>query len=286
MSSTGKFYGKLIVEGTIECVTGMHIGTGKEVMEIGGIDIPVVRDPLSREPYIPGSSLKGKLRSLLEKQEFAVKGTGLYIDDYFNKTVDSGGLKIRHHECNVDDCSVCRLYGASKGKGVSENRPARLIVSDAYLKSESKQQLENIDTGLYLTELKFENTLDRITSAASPRQIERVPRGTEFEFTLIYNQDEERNSELFAQDIKAIFNNLRLLDNDAIGGNVSRGYGRIKLKNLCMKYRPLDYYREGDQKKEVLITQGEQQLSEFINKAAVILIKGDAHENLCHKNVL
>jgi len=146
MSATGKFYGKLIIEGIIECLTGIHVGTSKEVMEIGGVDTPVVRDPLTREPYIPGSSLKGKLRSLLERQEFATAGPGSEIQGYFNKKIDSGGIKIRHHECNDENCLVCRLYGASKGGNVTENRPARLIVSDAHLTKESKEKLEKIDT--------------------------------------------------------------------------------------------------------------------------------------------
>ena len=256
MSATGKFYGKLIIEGVMECVTGIHIGTGKEVLEIGGVDAPVVRDPLTREPYIPGSSLKGKLRSLLEKQEFATKGSYLVINGFFSKKITSGGLEIRHHECNDEECLVCRLYGASKGDKVTENRPARLIVSDVHLTKESKQKLDKIDTGLYLTELKFENTLDRITSAASPRQIERVPRGTEFKLVLIYNQDDECTSSSFKQDIMGIFNNIRLLEDDAVGGNVSRGYGRIKLKNFCLKYRPIGYYKEGDQDKQIVIKQG------------------------------
>lgn len=266
MTATGKFYGKLFIEGIIRCKTGVHVGTGKEVMEIGGLDTPVVRDPLTREPYIPGSSLKGKLRSLLEKQEFATRKPGESIDQFFNRVVRSGGLIIRHHECGDEDCVVCRLYGASKGDGVPQNRPSRLTVSDAHLTEESKERLEKIDTGLYLTELKFENTLDRITSAASPRQIERVPCGTEFEFTLIYNQDEEKGSELFKKDLEAIFNNLRLLNDDAIGGNVSRGYGRIELKNLCVKYRPLEYYKNGLPDKEIVEEQGEKTLYDFMKQ--------------------
>jgi len=263
MSETGKFFGKLIIEGDIECLTGIHIGTSKEVMEIGGVDTPVVRDPLTREPYIPGSSLKGKLRSLLEKQEFATKGFNFDIEGYFKSEIKFGNRSIRHHECNEDDCPVCRLFGAVKDR----SRPARLLVSDAHLKPESKGELEKIDTGLYLTELKFENTLDRITSAASPRQIERIPKGTEFKFTLIYNQDLEKTSVLFKKDVEAIFNCLRLLNDDAIGGNISRGYGRLNLKNFHVIYRPLNYYKKGEESLERKIDQIEgTKLNEFLKQ--------------------
>jgi CRISPR-associated protein Csm3 len=269
MTASGKFFGKIIIEGDFTILTGTHIGTSKEVMEIGGVDIPVVRDPLTREPYIPGSSLKGKLRSLLEKQEFATKGANLSIDGFFCSQIRQGGNIIRHHECQQRDCPVCRLYGAAKEKN---SRSAHLLVSDAHLKQESKEELETIDTGLYLTELKFENTLDRITSAASPRQIERIPRGTEFKFSLVYNQDEEKSSALFKQDLEAICNSLRLLNDDAIGGNVSRGYGRIALKNLCVIYRPLAYYKEGQDASQQIIKQDEgASLNEFMLKVTEAL---------------
>lgn len=60
------FQGKFIISGILECVTGTRIGGTQEKFEIGGIDNPVIKDPLTDLPYIPGSSLKGKLRHLLE----------------------------------------------------------------------------------------------------------------------------------------------------------------------------------------------------------------------------
>jgi CRISPR-associated protein Csm3 len=266
MSPMGKFYGKLIIDGVLECLTGIHIGTGKEVMEIGGVDTPVVRDPLTREPYLPGSSLKGKLRSLLEKQEFATKGAEIGVEGFFSSIIGSGGQRIRHHECNNTACTICRLFGASKDRYIKESRPARLFVSDAHMTAKSKKELEQIDTGLYLTELKFENTLDRITAAASPRQIERVPRGTEFNFTLTYTQGEEKTTGEFRSDLKGIFNSLLLLQDDGIGGSVSRGYGRVGLKNFVLRHRSLSYYKEGDKKGETIVHQGEEELRDFMKR--------------------
>jgi CRISPR-associated protein Csm3 len=265
---TGKFFGKVIIEGTIECLTGMHIGGGRDVSDIGGIDMPVVRDPMTREPYIPGSSLKGKMRSLLEKQEFAVLDpVHNDVKDYFSKRVSD----LRHHECNDPKCIVCRLFGASTGSGVKENRPALLKASDASLTDESREILSKLDTGLYMTELKFENTLDRITSAASPRQIERVPRGTEFRLWLTYDQDEERASQLYKDDLKAIFNCLKLINDDALGGSVSRGYGRIGIKGLKATYRLLDYYRNTMIGNEQQIAMDDGDLASFEGKVLQVL---------------
>ncbi|SFE58602.1 CRISPR-associated protein Csm3 [Thermoanaerobacter thermohydrosulfuricus] len=258
LTTSGKLYGKVFIEGKIISLTGLHIGTGKETMEIGGVDMPVVRDPLTREPYIPGSSIKGKMRSLLEKFEFARGGKDITPESYFSKIIKSGSEEIRHHECGSDNCSVCRLYGASKGNGVKKNRPARIYVHDAHLIEDSKEELQGIDTGLYLTELKYENTLDRLTSAASPRQIERVPKGAEFKLSMVYNQDEPKDSALFKKDLESIFTSILLLKDDALGGSVSRGYGRIDIQKVKIIYRDAEYYTQ-ENKKEIVLEQGESE---------------------------
>lgn len=268
MANTGKLTGKVIITGRIELKTGLHIGTNQENMEIGGMDNPVIRDPLTREPYIPGSSLKGKLRSLLERAHFAAQ-VHHDIDRFFNKTMRIGGSLIRHHECSEIDCNICRLFGASTGPGINENRPGRLITEDSRMTQDSKEQLEAIDTGLYLTEQKWENTLDRITSAANPRQQERIPRGTGFIFNLIYTADIPTKDPLFKSDVKSIFTSLRLLEDDALGGSGSRGYGRIAFKDLNISYRPLKYYTEAQDEKqffqngEDLLAFAEKVLSEL-----------------------
>ena len=163
------------------CKTGLHIGASKDNLDIGGLDAPVLRDPVTRAPYVPGSSLKGKLRSLLERRR--------------------GMLTIRHsgqghrHECTDPACPVCRLFGAAGGRD-GDNIPARLIVRDSLLTEAELELLSAIDTGLQYTEWKFENALDRITAAANPRQLERVPAGARFTFELVYNveapQQEQR----------------------------------------------------------------------------------------------
>lgn len=239
-----KIAGKILIEGKIHCLTGLHIGGNQDVSEIGGVDLLVIRDAASREPYIPGSSLKGKLRSLLERHHFA-KGT---LE--FNKKMIVGGQNISHHECGENGCAVCRLFGASRSKDVvKENLPASLYVRDAYLTEESKEKLLQLESAYYLSEVKFENTLDRITCAANPRQIERVPRGVEFRFQMVYNLWQPENFQYLEEDMKELFTALRLLNDDYLGGHGSRGYGYIEMKRLTLKWRGLGYYT-GEEKEE------------------------------------
>ena len=219
--------GKILFTGTIECKTGLHIGASKDSLAIGSIDTPVVRDPISRQPYIPGSSTKGKLRSLLERAK------GLSYDRL-------GGRGIRRHECTNPECEVCRLYGSTAQKKNEGNMPARLSVRDSFLTPESVKDLEEIDTGLQYTEWKFENGLDRITAAANPRQIERVPAGAKFHFEIVYDVEALRKE--VEEDANNLLMSLRLLEDDALGGHGSRGYGRICFHFQKMEGRKTDYY--------------------------------------------
>ncbi|WP_068671560.1 type III-A CRISPR-associated RAMP protein Csm3, partial [Thermosulfurimonas dismutans] len=215
--------GKITIEGIIHCETGLHIGASREHLEIGAIDSPVVRDPLTREPYIPGSSLKGKLRSLLEKIYTFCEVNGQTYSIFPNR---SGGSGTKRHECDdwePDDsknfpgskyCPICRLFGATKNKKGGRNWPARLIVRDAFMTDESREKLENIETGLLYAEWKWENSLDRVTASANPRQLERVPRGTEFKMELVYTVE---NEEEMKDDLQNLRKALELLEMDYLG---------------------------------------------------------------------
>lgn len=241
-----KLLGKITLSGTLECLTGLHIGASKENMEIGALDSPVVRDPLSLEPYIPGSSLKGKLRALLEKAHPNLSPNR------------DGGSGTSRHECGgwaagkshnknyqadltypgALHCPVCRLFG-STGGGNGENFPARLRVRDLTLTEDSRIKLRDIDTGLLYTEWKFENGIDRVTSAANPRNLERVPKGAEFNFSIVYDVEE---SESLAEDLQNLQLAIQLLHDDALGGHGSRGYGQVKLKFTRIEARRLEFY--------------------------------------------
>lgn len=224
--------GKVLVKGEMEVVTGIHIGASKDNMKIGDVDSPVVRDPITNFPYIPGSSLKGKMRSNLEK-------ICAPVENYFNRRTGSKGFR---HECDEanDSCPVCRLFGSSSTSMDKSNQPARIIVRDLFLTEKGKKLLESVETGLQYTEWKFENSIDRITSAANPRQIERVPAGVRFGFEMIYTV--ETSYEHAKEDIENLKMLMKMLEDDYLGGHGSRGYGKVKFHEWEMKWRSVDSY--------------------------------------------
>jgi CRISPR-associated protein Csm3 len=242
-----KLLGRVEIKGTLKCLTGLHIGASKDNMEIGAIDSPVVRDPISLEPYIPGSSLKGKLRTLLEKAN-----PGLLPNR-------DGGSGTSRHECNdwgngtspnknykgstfdypgALNCPVCRLFGSTGPGEGNRNYPARLRVRDLKLKNAA--ELKAIDTGLLYTEWKFENSIDRVTSAANPRNLERVPRGARFKLSIIYDVED---AETLENDLDNLRLSLRLLEDDALGGHGSRGYGQVRFKFKKIEAKTIEHYR-------------------------------------------
>ncbi|WGS65209.1 type III-A CRISPR-associated RAMP protein Csm3 [Marinitoga aeolica] len=227
---TGKIIEKIIIKGKIELKSGLHIGGADFGISIGGIDSPVIRNPLTNEPYIPGSSLKGKMRSLLEK-----------VLDVDFETFGSGKNKVKRHECNDENCKVCRLFGSSIDK--NKSIPSKIIVRDSYLTKESKELLEKLDTDLPYTEWKTENSLDRITAAASPRQIERVPAGTKFEFEIVYNVENENHKK---EDIENIFKLLELVEEDYLGKGGSRGNGKVEFTIEKIAKKDREYFINGN----------------------------------------
>src|SRR5437588_3823176 len=172
-----KLIGKLILEGELACESGLHIGAGKGSLEIGGADNPVVKDAFGM-PYIPGSSLRGRLRALLEQS------LGLAVPSELVYLSKRRGQEVRIHQSDRPDDEICLLFGRNPGRmektggdalDTSHATPARLAVYDAPLVQESitAQMRENLDDEL--TEVKSENAVDRITSQANPRTLERVP---------------------------------------------------------------------------------------------------------------
>lgn len=248
--------GKVIIEGNMECVTGLHIGARKEAMKIGGIDSPVVRDPITEFPYVPGSSLKGKMRSLLERK----------LGKELKRNIGTPKNPIMIHSCpnsENSECEICRLFGSTpeREEGTMEkNIPARLLVRDLFLTEESERVLKEIDTGLPYTEWKFENAIDRVTSAANPRQIERVPAGSVFQLEIIYTVEEAKQ---LAEDLNNLLSAMRLLEDDYLGGHGSRGYGKVKFELSKIEYRKGEWYVTGGEgyKKEWQVGSIEEAMS-------------------------
>jgi len=246
------FLGKLVMEGEIHCETGLHIGAGKGSLEIGGADNPVVKDAFGL-PYIPGSTLRGRLRSLLEQSSgLAVPAELVYVSK-------RKGQEVRIHQSDRPDDDVCVLFGRNPGrveKVIGETleavnvTPSRLVVYDAPLVVESitPQMRENLDDEL--TEVKSENAVDRITSQANPRTLERVPAGARFRIRVILNVLCEEDKALAGR----VAEGLRLLEDDALGGGGGRGSGRVKFGSLKLAWRSKDYYAKGAPEANLLNT--------------------------------
>lgn len=224
MSMERQFHGKIIIELPFKLLTGTHIGNANDGFAIGGIDKVVIRDAVTRLPIVPGSSLKGKLRSIVEALEGMEKGQPLEQGKWYNR----GHSNLYRHEADTREealkNAVDRTFGTT-GKGSDTNHPARLAIGDAQVTRETAEVLSELEGDFPFTEIKSENFLDRITSAAVPRSLERVPAGSVFVSRVTYTVEDLNHVK---DDLKFLLAALRWLEDDYIGGNGSRGYGRLK----------------------------------------------------------
>lgn len=196
-------YTKIEITGIIEVVTGMHIGGSTAYAAIGAVDAPIIKDVRTNLPMIPGSSLKGKLRTLLAKK---------YNEEFAS-------------EPNKDNKKLLRIFGSSEKKAIKHSR---VLVYDMFMANEKALR----DRDLNMTEVKVENTINRATAVANPRQIERAIRGTEFALNMIY---EVENREELEEDIQILADGFRMLKYDYLGGHGSRGYGKVNIKEINLK---------------------------------------------------
>ena len=206
-------YGKILIEGKLEVVTGLHIGGSSSFAAIGALDSPVVRNSRDNQPMIPGSSLKGKMRSLLARQR--------------NQKI-SGNM-------DEDEEGILRLFGSAKNGNV---RVGRLIFSDLFLAEQDSLESP--------VEVKFENSINRLTAVANPRQLERVIPGTQFNLKLLYelkdttDREKEKHAEYYQRteeewilkDFQSLIDGMKLLELDYLGGSGTRGYGQVRFCNL------------------------------------------------------
>jgi CRISPR-associated protein Csm3 len=230
MANIEKLLERKQLTGRIRLLSGLHIGAGKDSIEIGGLDLPVIKNPVTGEPIIPGSSLKGKLRFLLEW--------------YLNKVEDDGkewGTSDKWKEQdNREQDPVLRLFGTTHKDW--KGGPTRLIVRDASLEKEWVQDVTK--RGLPLTEEKMEVSINRIQGKARDgglHKSERVPAGAHFDFEIvirIFSVDGDNGSK-DGRNIDYVLTAMRLLELDALGGSGSRGYGRILFENLLLNGEPI-----------------------------------------------
>lgn len=207
-----------LIEATIELKTGLHIGAGDTEMHIGGIDNPVIKNPITNQPYIPGSSIKGKMRSLLEWRSGAVKSEPLGLKDKDKKGV----------------LPILQLFGISGDAQLASEQareigPTRLAFWDCELTPEWTKDIQ--DDNMLLTEVKSENSIDRIAGTAqNPRFTERVPAGALFRFRLSFKRLEQDDPGL----LDTVLEGMKLLEYDSLGGSGSRGYGKIAFTGITI----------------------------------------------------
>ena len=221
--------GKLLIKGTIKLITGLHIGTSGDFSAIGAVDTIIIRDSVTNRPMIPGSSIKGKMRYLLARTKY---NTSLELKDIKRE----------------DNC-IKRLFGSSDPVVTS-----RLQFQDILLSDKSIEKLKDAEFDLPYTEIKYENTIDRATGIANPRQQERVPAGSEFDFKIVYNIEklEEIN-----EDMQNILLMIDILEDDYLGGHGTRGYGRGKFKDFSLDIKT--YTKENEKEKDVI----EKEIKDF-----------------------
>ncbi|MBN2006223.1 MAG: type III-A CRISPR-associated RAMP protein Csm3 [Anaerolineae bacterium] len=240
MMATIKLEGRVFITFDIEAVTGLHIGGTESGIEIGGVDKTVIRDKLTNRPYIPGSSLRGKMRSLLEKyhgleQNQPIGQGRIHSCGAGERNDEESQKRARNAYLN---CDVCQVFGVPGERKFAT--PTRLVVRDVHLSDASAARLENSGTDLPYTEVKTEVSIDRVTSAANPRQMERVPAGSVFSNAelvySIYNGDDCDAGKDVAR-LQTVIEGLHLLEDDYLGGLGSRGSGKVRLQHIKVKVR-------------------------------------------------
>lgn len=201
-------YSKIQITGVLETKTGMHIGGSSAFSAIGAVDSPVIKDVRNGKPMVPGSSLKGKIRTLLAKK--------------YNEAV-----------VNPDNDAECirRVFGSAKKDKDNKVHASKIIVSDMFLMNENEIRNRGIES---FTEVKFENSINRATAVANPRQIERAIKGLQFGIDMIYEVENGKEDEVI-DDIKLLAEGMKMLEYDYLGGSGSRGYGKVQFFDMTAK---------------------------------------------------
>jgi CRISPR-associated protein Csm3 len=242
------YKGTVIIKYSMKALTGLRVGGSKENFDIGGTDNPVIKTLGMIEnydgrgnnlpegaPYIPGSSLKGKIRSLVEW----AKGRVDFMISKANNDVERAGKS-----CVCGRCEVCKVFGTGDAKTIESLKlnelpgPPRLRVFDAYPTWESIQKLQDTLGENIFTEIKTENAINRLTSRANPRKVERVPAGVVFFGEMAFHLFAKEDPDL----LKVVFEGMRLLEDDYLGGYGSRGSGKVRFENIEVILRPKAYY--------------------------------------------
>lgn len=209
------------VKGKIILKSGLSIGAGDVAIHIGGTDNPVIKHPNTQEPYIPGSSIKGKVRSLLEMRSGLMVKTG-------GQPLQAKNMNGLEGEEKNECARILKLFGFSSGADsakAADLGPTRVSFADCPITEEWRTKI--LEERLSMTEVKSENSMDRVRGTAErPRFNERVPADAQFDFSVCLKVFDSNEEEL----LKTLLEGLKLLELDALGGSGSRGYGKIKFE--------------------------------------------------------
>ncbi len=222
-----KLKSKVLISGEILVLSGMLIGSNSGGLGIGGPDKQVIRNPITKLPYIPGSSLKGKMRSLIELRDGTIN------------------FKRNNGPSNMPESASAKLFGYT-GAADKSQQPSRLIVRDGELMN--PRELDG-KTELLYTEVKAENSIDRITAKANPRFFERVPSGARFKMDLVLNIFESDDEDLL---FNTLWQSLLLIQNDYLGAGGSRGNGMVSIRITKVQSRSNAYYLGNGEKKDIM----------------------------------
>ena len=222
--------GQIQISGCLRAVTGLHIGGNEVGLAIGGADNSIVRNGLDGKPYIPGSSLKGKMRSLLDR--IHAKGELRRVGN--SRVYCCASLDAYN---DPKEGFIFHLFGVTPEdikKLEGEAMPTRLLFRDAMM---DKDTIEKLERSLYLdmpySQVKTEVVIDRITSAATPRQVERVPAGAGFNYEIMFNLFDLDELDWLGHITEA----MDLLEHDYLGGLGSRGHGQVKFETRLVEAR-------------------------------------------------
>ncbi len=235
-----------VITGQIECVTGLHIGGSADQIDIGGVDLPIIKHPINGEPYIPGSSLKGKIRSQLEKRSMDELlnriETELAKSTDVKKKKDLSQAKSQLNSgepcgCGIKGCLICAVFGAHKNTN-HQLGSTRILVRDAKLSDETKKEYSDMmaSSGASYIEKKVENIVNRKTGTAEhPRSQERVPSGARFDFEIVLQIADNDNESALIDFVKK---GLKEVEMTYLGGYGSRGSGQVKFDRLKLDNQP------------------------------------------------
>jgi CRISPR-associated protein Csm3 len=221
--TTITLYGRLFITADIRLLSGLIIGGNDTGLEIGGVDKVCIRNPLTGQPYIPGSSLRGKMRSQLEKR------LGLPLNQSVGGVNIHSGLEdYREKEpANIKYTPIGHVFGVTGDK--AKGHPTLLLVRDVQMSDVTVQRLKDVKTALPFAELKTEVAIDRVTSAATPRTLERVPADSVFSRAeLVYSIYDQSHFDY----LKLVVEGLQLVEDDYLGGAGARGSGKVKFEKL------------------------------------------------------